>query len=147
MRGRVCPLLATNAVREGRSLSETDVAKSLAELVRTRTIEMFVQDGHASPWFAIGLHFDDEQWKPIRVHSSDQGHLLAKKNSFTDFIDVTRYLVGKGYAAKGRVAAQGGSAGGLLMGGIMNMAPEDYSVVIAQVPFALTRFTPLGRFG
>jgi oligopeptidase B len=65
----------------------------------------------------------------------DQGHLLAKKNSFTDFIDVTRYLVAQGYAAKGRVAAQGGSAGGLLMGGVLNMAPEDYGVVIAQVPF------------
>jgi oligopeptidase B len=65
----------------------------------------------------------------------DQGHLLAKKNSFTDFIDVTRYLVAQGYVRKGRVAAQGGSAGGLLMGGVMNMAPEDYGVVIAQVPF------------
>ena len=65
----------------------------------------------------------------------DQGHLLAKKNSFTDFIDVTRYLVARGYARKGRVAAQGGSAGGLLMGAVMNMAPEDYGVVIAQVPF------------
>jgi oligopeptidase B len=65
----------------------------------------------------------------------DKGHLLEKKNSFTDFIDVTRFLVAQGYAAKGRVAAQGGSAGGLLMGGILNMAPEDYAVVIAQVPF------------
>jgi oligopeptidase B len=65
----------------------------------------------------------------------DQGHLLNKKNSFTDFIDVTRFLVANGYAAKDRVAAAGGSAGGLLMGGIMNMAPEDYRVVIAQVPF------------
>ncbi|HEX8061659.1 MAG TPA: S9 family peptidase [Allosphingosinicella sp.] len=65
----------------------------------------------------------------------DQGHLLNKKNSFTDFIDVTRYLVARGYAAKDRVAAQGGSAGGLLMGGIANMAPQDYSVIVAQVPF------------
>jgi oligopeptidase B len=65
----------------------------------------------------------------------DQGHLLNKKNSFTDFIDVTRYLVAQGYAAKDRVAAQGGSAGGLLMGGIANMAPEDYKVIVAQVPF------------
>jgi oligopeptidase B len=65
----------------------------------------------------------------------DQGHLLNKKNSFTDFIDVTRYLVAQGYAAKDRVAAQGGSAGGLLMGGIANMAPQDYSVLVAQVPF------------
>jgi oligopeptidase B len=65
----------------------------------------------------------------------DQGHLLNKKNSFTDFIDVTRFLVKEGYAAKGRVAAMGGSAGGLLMGGVANMAPEDYRVLIAQVPF------------
>ena len=65
----------------------------------------------------------------------DQGHLLNKKNSFTDFIDVTRYLTSQGYAAKDRVAAQGGSAGGLLMGAVLNMAPQDYRVVIAQVPF------------
>ena len=65
----------------------------------------------------------------------DQGHLLNKKNSFTDFIDVTRFLVAQGYAAKDRVAAQGGSAGGLLMGGIANMAPGDYSAIVAQVPF------------
>jgi len=65
----------------------------------------------------------------------DQGHLLNKKNSFTDFIDVTRYLVAQGYAAKDRVAASGGSAGGLLMGAIANMAPQDYRVIISQVPF------------
>ncbi len=65
----------------------------------------------------------------------DDGHLIHKLNSFTDFIDVTRDLVAKGYAAKGRVAARGGSAGGLLMGGIANMAPADYAVIVAQVPF------------
>jgi oligopeptidase B len=65
----------------------------------------------------------------------DDGHLLHKKNTFTDFIDVTRGLVKLGYAAKDRVAAQGGSAGGLLMGAVANMAPEDYRVIIAQVPF------------
>jgi oligopeptidase B len=65
----------------------------------------------------------------------DAGHLKNKKNSFTDFIDVTRYLVGQGYAAKNRVAAMGGSAGGLLMGAVANMAPQDYRVIIAQVPF------------
>ena len=65
----------------------------------------------------------------------DQGHLLNKKNSFTDFIDVTHYLTSQGYAAKDRVAANGGSAGGLLMGAVLNMAPQDYKVVVAQVPF------------
>ena len=65
----------------------------------------------------------------------DDGHLLNKKNSSTDFIDVTRFLVQEKYAAKDRVAARGGSAGGLLMGGVVNMAPQDYRVIIAQVPF------------
>ncbi|TCP32740.1 S9 family peptidase [Sphingomonas sp. BK235] len=65
----------------------------------------------------------------------DEGHLLHKKNSFTDFIDVTRYLVAQKYAAPGRVAAMGGSAGGLLMGAVANMAPQDYALIIAQVPF------------
>jgi oligopeptidase B len=65
----------------------------------------------------------------------DQGHLMNKKNSFTDFIDVTRFLTANGYAAKDRVAAMGGSAGGLLMGAISNMAPQDYDVIVSQVPF------------
>jgi oligopeptidase B len=65
----------------------------------------------------------------------DDGHLLKKMNTFNDFIDVTRGLVAQGYAAKDRVAAQGGSAGGLLMGAVANMAPFDYKVIIAQVPF------------
>jgi len=65
----------------------------------------------------------------------DAGHLLNKKNTFTDFIDATRYLVSQRYAAKDRVAALGGSAGGLLMGAVTNMAPEDYRVIVAQVPF------------
>lgn len=65
----------------------------------------------------------------------EDGKLLKKKNTFTDFIDVTDFLVKEGYAAKDRVAAQGGSAGGLLMGAIANMAPEKYRLLIAQVPF------------
>ncbi|XUP38103.1 S9 family peptidase (plasmid) [Xanthomonas axonopodis pv. vasculorum] len=65
----------------------------------------------------------------------DDGKLLHKKNTFNDFIDVTRGLVAQGYAAKDRVAASGGSAGGLLMGAVANMAPQDYRVMVAQVPF------------
>ena len=65
----------------------------------------------------------------------DDGHLLNKKNTFTDFIDVTRFLVAEKYAAKDRVGAAGGSAGGLLMGAVANMAPSGYKVIVAQVPF------------
>lgn len=65
----------------------------------------------------------------------DDGRMFNKKNSFTDFIDVTEYLVKAGYAKQGRVAAMGGSAGGLLMGGVTNMAPQDYGAIISLVPF------------
>ncbi|MBS0198923.1 MAG: S9 family peptidase [Proteobacteria bacterium] len=65
----------------------------------------------------------------------DNGRMFHKKNSFTDFIDVTRWLVDNKYVAKDRVAAMGGSAGGLLMGAISNMAPQDYRVILSQVPF------------
>ena len=65
----------------------------------------------------------------------DDGHLMRKKNSFTDFIDVTRALVALRYAAPHKVVAEGGSAGGLLMGAVANMAPKDYAAIIAQVPF------------
>lgn len=75
----------------------------------------------------------------------DRGHLANKINSFTDFIDVTRYLVAQRYAAPGRVAAMGGSAGGLLMGGVANMAPADYRVIVAQVPFVDVLTTMLDK--
>ena len=65
----------------------------------------------------------------------DDGRLDNKVNSFTDFIDVTRALIDMKYAAPGRVAAEGASAGGLLMGAIANMAPADYRVIAAGVPF------------
>jgi oligopeptidase B len=65
----------------------------------------------------------------------EDGKLLHKRNSFTDFIDVTRFLVKEGYADPQRVSAMGGSAGGLLMGAIANMAPGDYRAIVAQVPF------------
>ncbi|ESQ92156.1 peptidase [Asticcacaulis sp. AC460] len=65
----------------------------------------------------------------------DDGHLMNKMNSFTDFIDVTRYLVDQKFAAPKRVAGFGRSAGGLLMGAVANMAPQDYGVIVTQVPF------------
>jgi oligopeptidase B len=65
----------------------------------------------------------------------DAGRLLAKKNSFTDFIDVTDFLVREKYAAPDKVFATGASAGGLLMGAVLNMAPERYRGIAAHVPF------------
>ncbi len=65
----------------------------------------------------------------------DDGRKLRKMNSFTDFIDVTRHLVAELYAAKDKVFAMGGSAGGLVMGAVANLSPGDYRGIVAQVPF------------
>nr|WP_256717907.1 S9 family peptidase [Shewanella sp. UCD-KL12] len=65
----------------------------------------------------------------------DQGRMLNKQHSFDDFVDVTKSLVAQGYAASNKVVAAGGSAGGLLMGGVINQAPELYFAVAAHVPF------------
>lgn len=65
----------------------------------------------------------------------EDGKLMKKKNSFTDFITCGEYLIKEGYTSKGHLYAQGGSAGGLLMGAVANMAPQLWQGVIAQVPF------------
>lgn len=68
-------------------------------------------------------------------HWYENGKFLKKKNTFTDFINCGEYLVAEGYAAKDKLFANGGSAGGLLMGAVMNMKPELWRGVIAAVPF------------
>ncbi len=65
----------------------------------------------------------------------EDGKLLKKKNTFTDFIDVGKFLVSKGYADPKRLYCRGGSAGGLLIGAVINMAPDQYHGAIADVPF------------
>lgn len=65
----------------------------------------------------------------------DDGKMFKKKNTFNDFVDCSRALVSQKYSAKDRLFAMGGSAGGLLMGAIINQAPELYKGVVAAVPF------------
>ena len=65
----------------------------------------------------------------------ENGKLLNKKNSFNDFVDSTKFLISEGYTSAEHCYAYGGSAGGLLMGAVINMAPELYNGVIAAVPF------------
>jgi oligopeptidase B len=65
----------------------------------------------------------------------DDGKLMNKKNTFTDFIDVTAGLQKQGKIDPERTYARGGSAGGLLMGAVINMAPDLYHGVVAAVPF------------
>jgi oligopeptidase B len=65
----------------------------------------------------------------------DDGKMNAKMNTFTDFIDCSSYLISNQWADSSRLFAMGGSAGGLLMGAVLNMAPELYKGLVAQVPF------------
>jgi oligopeptidase B len=65
----------------------------------------------------------------------EEGKLLKKKNTFTDFIDCSNFLINEKYTSSSHLYAEGGSAGGLLMGAIANSAPELYNGIIAQVPF------------
>ncbi|MFD1605919.1 S9 family peptidase [Flavobacterium artemisiae] len=65
----------------------------------------------------------------------EDGKLLKKKNTFTDFIDCSKFVIDQKYTSAEHLYAEGGSAGGLLMGVIVNEAPELYNGVIAQVPF------------
>ena len=67
--------------------------------------------------------------------SYDDGKILNKKNTFTDFIDVGKYLIKDGLADSDHLFAEGGSAGGLLIGAVVNMAPELWKGAIAAVPF------------
>lgn len=65
----------------------------------------------------------------------EDGKMMKKKNTFTDFIDCGQYLIDQKYTSKGHLYAKGGSAGGLLMGAVVNMAPDLWNGVIANVPF------------
>ena len=68
-------------------------------------------------------------------HWYDTGKKLQKKNTFTDFIAATDWLAQSGWVDPARIAAMGGSAGGLLMGAVANLAPEKYAAIVAAVPF------------
>ena len=65
----------------------------------------------------------------------ENGKLLHKRNTFTDFIACAEHLIGENYTASDKLIIQGGSAGGLLMGAVTNMRPELFEIVIAKVPF------------
>ena len=65
----------------------------------------------------------------------DAGRMMTKRNTFTDFVDAADWLVAEKWAKKDALVASGGSAGGLLMGAVVNLRPELFKVVVAYVPF------------
>lgn len=65
----------------------------------------------------------------------DAGKMMSKRNTFTDFIDATEFLLAEGYGDRKRVAIEGGSAGGLLMGAVTNIRPDLFRAVLSHVPF------------
>ena len=75
----------------------------------------------------------------------DAGRLLAKKNTFTDFLACVEHLLAHRYGDPARVSIQGGSAGGLLMGAVVNLRPDLFRAVLSQVPFVDVMNTMLDR--
>jgi len=65
----------------------------------------------------------------------DAGKMLVKRNTFSDFVTAVEYLTSSGYGDPARVAIEGGSAGGLLMGAVVNLKPEIFRAVLSHVPF------------
>src|SRR5688500_7411430 len=75
----------------------------------------------------------------------DEGRMLKKKNTFTDFVAVAEHLVSSKYTSPDRLAIMGGSAGGLLMGAVTNMRPDLFKVVVNYVPFVDVIHTMLDK--
>ena len=71
----------------------------------------------------------------LGYHWYEAGKLDRRTNTFNDFVDVARHLIEEGYTSEGRIAIAGGSAGGQLMGAVLNQAPELWGAVAAHVPF------------
>jgi len=71
----------------------------------------------------------------LGYHWYEAGKLDRRKNTFNDFVDVARYLVERGYGSEGRIAISGGSAGGQVMGAVVNQAPDLWGAVASHVPF------------
>jgi len=72
----------------------------------------------------------DEGWRWY-----EDGKLDKKANTFRDFLAAARFLIAEGFTCTGRIVAQGGSAGGLLMGAVANLAPDMFAGIVADVPF------------
>ena len=118
-RGKGAPLLQTGYGSYGNSTDPTFNPNNLSLLDRGFVIAI----AHVRGGQELGRAWYED------------GKLLHKKNTFNDFVDVTRFLVAQGYGARDRVFALGGSAGGLLMGAVVNQCPECYRGVLAMVPF------------
>ncbi|HSD36488.1 MAG TPA: S9 family peptidase [Rhodocyclaceae bacterium] len=98
------------------------------------------------PWFSVSrLSLLDRGWVYALAHVRgggemgqrwhDAGRLENKRNSFTDYIACAETLIAQGYAARGRIVAQGGSAGGLLVGAALNLRPDLFGAAMLEVPF------------
>jgi oligopeptidase B len=102
----------------------------------------FSMDAH---FFSMAVSLMDRGWVFAVAHIRggqelgrawyEDGKLMHKKNTFTDFIAASEYLVAQKFGARDQVYAEGGSAGGLLMGAILNLRPDLYRGAIVQVPF------------
>jgi oligopeptidase B len=134
--------------KESEVVSLSDSASSrIVSKARPTLLYAYGSYGHSlDPYFSsIRLSLLDRGFVYVIAHIRggedlgrqwyDDGKLLKKKNTFTDYVDCAEYLIAEGITTTEHLYAQGGSAGGLLMGAVMNMRPDLWKGVIAQVPF------------
>lgn len=135
--------------RDGTKIPLTLVYKKTTELDRNTPLLLYAYGSYGSssdPWFRSDrLSLLDRGFIFAIAHIRggqemgrqwyDDGKMFKKKNTFTDFIDSAEFLIENNYTSADHLYAMGGSAGGLLMGAVVNMAPEKFNGVIAAVPF------------
>lgn len=135
--------------RDGKKIPMSVVYKKGIKLDGTNPLLQYAYGSYGStidPYFStIRLSLLDRGFIYVIAHIRgseylgrpwyEDGKLLKKMNTFTDFIDCSKYLIEKKYTSSEHLYAMGGSAGGLLMGAVINLKPELYKGVIAAVPF------------
>lgn len=137
------------AARDGKKVPMSMVYKKGIELDGKNPLLLYAYGSYGStidPYFSsIRLSLLDRGFIYVIAHIRggeylgrhwyESGKLLQKKNTFYDFIDCSKFLIQENYTSREHLYAYGGSAGGLLMGAVMNMEPELYKGIIAAVPF------------
>jgi oligopeptidase B len=136
-------------VRDGMKVPITMVYKKTTDLAQPNPLMQYAYGSYGSssnPWFNSNvISLLDRGFIYVIAHVRggqdmgrqwyEDGKFLKKINTFNDFVDVSEYLIENNYTTPEKLFASGGSAGGLLMGAIVNMRPELYKGVIAAVPF------------
>lgn len=125
------PAAITFTIRRKESSIQFVAAKKAAWMPRKRCCSRLVLLDRGMAYAIAHIRGGDDMGEAWH----DNGKLMNKKNTFYDFIDCAQYLIGEKWTSKDRLVIEGGSAGGLLMGAVVNMRPDLFRAVHLAVPF------------